>query len=145
MNENLPVARCHNLSFINGWLQKFQSRWNLRSCKSHGESGYFDVEVLNSSLHHLQNTMRSFELRNVFNANLFGNCYRIALDLTIAESLMEGRNKYKTRLIYFACANGDGTDKIPLLCIGKYRMPHVFPRRQSCDWGSTITTIRRPE
>lgn len=68
MNEKLPTARRHHLVFSNGCLQKFQSLWNLRSFKSHGESGDVDVEVYNSRLRHLQNAVRSFELSDVFNA-----------------------------------------------------------------------------
>lgn len=59
----------------------------------------------------------------------------MAPDRAIAERRMEERKKEKTRLTYLACANGDGTEKIPLLFIGKARMSRVFAKNTGQQLG----------
>ena len=47
----------------------------------------------------------------------------MAPDKTIAERPLSGRKKDKTRITYLACANADGSERFPLMVIGKAERP----------------------
>lgn len=48
---------------------------------------------------------------------------------------MAGRKKDKTRLTYLACANADGSEKIPLLCIDRAHKPRPFKKKTGQELG----------
>ncbi len=71
VNAKLPKEKQIYLSFSNGWLEKFKSRWRLRSWKSYGESGSADNEAIALEFPVLQAYLRNFSLRDIFNAYEF--------------------------------------------------------------------------
>lgn len=50
MNNKSPNNRGRHLGFSNGWLQKYQLRWNICLINSHGDSGDVKLGVKESSL-----------------------------------------------------------------------------------------------
>lgn len=133
MNLNLSEYKRIELRFSNGLLQNFQKRNNLR-LMCHGESGDADVVSIERELSHIKNVIAQFTLEDVFNADEFGYCYRQTPERTIATERMQGRKKEKTRLT-LACCNGDGSEKIPLMCIGKAQKPRCFKRKSGAEHG----------
>lgn len=125
-NLLLPPESRIKLNFSNGWLQKFQRRWQLKSWKLHGESGDADNEAMESKLPSIQERLKPYELRDIYNADEFGLFYRMAPDKTIAREQLEGRKKDKKRLSVLACSNADGSHKVPLLIIGNAHKPRFF-------------------
>jgi hypothetical protein len=47
-------------------------------------------------------------------------------DNSLATKQLEGRKQNKERLTLAVCYNVDGSDKLPLLVIGKYKNPRCF-------------------
>jgi hypothetical protein len=49
-------------------------------------------------------------------------------DNSLATKQLEGRKQNKERLMLVVCCNADGSDKLPLLVIGKYENPRCFKK-----------------
>lgn len=126
MNCRLPLSDRIEFHFSNGWLQRFQNRWDFRGIKTHGESGDADNSAIISELPKLQKLLKNYALADIWNADEFGHQYRMAPDRTIAHEVLEGRKKDKTRLTYLACGNADGSETFPLMIIGKALKPRPF-------------------
>ena len=65
-------------------------------------------------------------MNDVWNADEFSLFYQIAPNKTIGLGPIEGKKKQKLRLSVLACCNTDGTEKMPLMLIGKSKRPRVF-------------------
>lgn len=135
MNELLPEERRTKLTFSTGWLCNFQKRCNLQSLKSHGESGDADMTAIERELPRIRQTVKLYNPNDVFNADEFGHFYRLAPDRTIAVERLPGRKKDKVRLTYLACCNATGTEKLPLMCIGKALRPRCFKKKRGQELG----------
>ena len=113
-----------------GWLHRFKKRHNI-SYKALSDERQLAVE---QSVHTqwfedvLKPTLMRYDPRNVFCAAETGLFWRLLPDETIAftsEQCYDGK-KSKERLTVMVCANMDGTEKIPLLTIGKFHNPLCF-------------------
>lgn len=60
-----------------------------------------------------------YSLRDVFNADEFGLYYRRSPNVTIGPARMQGRKRSKDRITFLPCCNSDGTERLPLLVIGR--------------------------
>ena len=135
MNQSLPRHKRTFLHFSNGWLHNFQRRCNLRSLSSHGESGDADHASIDRELPRLRAAISRFEKADVFNADAFGHFYNLAPDRTIAYDRMPGRKKQKVRLTYLGCCNASGSERLPLMCIGKARKLRCFKNKTGTELG----------
>lgn len=114
INKNLPFDGQTSLTFLEkskGWFEKFKKRWNPKSCKSHGESSDADNAAISAELPGLQQKLKNYDSRDIWNADEFGLVYRMAPDRTISQQPLRGRKKDKVRLTYLACANLDRSEK----------------------------------
>jgi hypothetical protein len=50
----------------------------------------------------------------------------LEVDNSLATKQLEGRKQSKERLTLALCCNGDGSDKLPLWVIGKFKNPRCF-------------------
>lgn len=55
-----------------------------------------------------------------------GLFYRMQPDRVLATKQLEGKKKDKERMTVALCTNGDGSDMLPPLVIGKYENPRCF-------------------
>lgn len=133
MNELLPPEKQTNLVFSHGWLYKFQRRCNLQSVKSHGESGDANDAAIEKALPFLKRTIKCFDPSDVFNADEFGHFYFMAPDHTIASERLPGRKKAKVRLSFLTCCKASGTERLPLMVIGKAMKPRCFKKKSGQD------------
>ena len=109
-----------------GWLYKFKNRNSFKRYRLFGESGDVNIEVIISELPKLRETVSEYSINHVFNADEFGLFYKLAPDSSTAPSRISRRKKKKERLTLLACVNGNGTEKIPLLFLGKSKIPKCF-------------------
>ena len=107
-------------------MHNFQRRFYLRFLSSHGESRDADHASIDWELPRLRDAVSRFEKTDVFNADEFGHFYNLAQDGTIANDRMLERKKQKVRLTYLGCDNALGSERLPLMCIGKARKPCCF-------------------
>ncbi len=56
-------------------------------------------------------------------------------DNSLAIKQLEGRKQNKERLMLAVCCNADGSDKLPLLVIGKYENPRCFKNVNRDNFG----------
>ena len=72
--------------------------------------------------------LQHYPPRDMYNADKKGFYFRAVPDGTLSFSTdrLSGRKKAKERVTVLVCANMDGSDKRPLLVIGKSKMPRCF-------------------
>jgi len=63
--------------------------------------------------------------------------FQFQADNSLATKQLEGRKQNKERLTWAFCCNGDGSDKLPLWVIGKYKNPHCFKNVNLGSMGCT--------
>ena len=113
-----------------GWLHRFKKRHNI-SYKAMCDERLSAIE---QSRHTqwlkdvLKPTLIRYDPKNVFCADETALFWRLLPDKTTAfksEQCYDGK-KSKERLTLLVCANMDGTEKMPLLTIGKFDNPRCF-------------------
>ncbi len=65
-----------------------------------------------------------YRLNDLWNADKFGLIYKSTIKSTIGSGRIPWKKKIKHRSTFLAGANGDGTEKLPLLIIGNSHKPH---------------------
>jgi len=134
-NAQLPESERIELKFSNGWLDKFQKRYNFKAYTSHGEDGDADQSAIDEQLPSIKAKISKYSLNDVFNADEFGHYFKMAPTRTIGRGAIPGRKKAKSRITYLACANIDGSEKFPLMIIGRSKRPRVFKKKTGQQLG----------
>lgn len=111
------------------WVDRFKRRYNITSGKIHGEAASVSTKVTQDWLTTVWPALRRrYEDRNIFNGDETGLFYRLTPDRTLkfkGETCAGGKHS-KERITVFICANMDGSEKRPLLVIGKSKTPRCF-------------------
>ncbi len=115
-----------DFSFSSGWLERFKSRYGIKSYRRFGESGSVSMENIENELPRIRSKLDQFQLRDIYNMDETGLFYRLEADHSLATKQLEGRKKDKERITLALCCNGDGSDKVPLWIIGKFANPRCF-------------------
>ena len=66
------IANCmgiDNFRASNGWLDKWKTRYNVAHFRVSGEDGDVDEEVIGSRGERLQDLVKGFELKDIFNCD----------------------------------------------------------------------------
>ncbi len=128
--EELAVKMGHNdFSATDGWLSRWKVRHNIKFKKHHGEKGSADVLKAEEWLsNQLPKLLTEYSLEDVYNADETGLYYRATPDgsLAYAHQSLVGSKKAMDRITVLCCCNATGTDKRPLLVIGKSLQPRCF-------------------
>lgn len=112
-----------------GWLYRWQQRFNIKFKIGHGESGSADVESADRFREtEIPRLMATYSPKDVYNMDETGLLYRETPRGGLARSSdkVVGLKTSKERLTVALCTNMDGTDKRPLLIIGKSKRPNCF-------------------
>ncbi|CAI5719235.1 unnamed protein product [Peronospora effusa] len=102
------------LTYSNGWLYKFNERHGFGGFKAHKGHQTSSEEALSE----LQARVQALEARNVFTMDETGLFYTMFPDRS-------GTRSSKRVTIVLSC-NADGSEKLPLLLIGKAEKPRCF-------------------
>ena len=117
------------LKCSSGWLQQFKERHAIVQKKICGESASVSTETCDLWIEHtLPTLLNGYELKNVFNADELGLFYKLLPNKTLCfknESCHGGKHS-KDRVTVLVGANADGSEKLPLLVIGKSKKPRCF-------------------
>ena len=113
----------------NGRLCRWKTRHGIKFKKAHGERKDADVsgaELWSSTV--LPELLEKYSPCNIYNADETGIYYRAVPDGTLAFSTdkLSSSKKAKERVTALVACNMDGTDKRPLLVIGKSKEPRCF-------------------
>ena len=112
-----------------GWLTSFKGRYNIKLRSIQGEER--DVKTEDVDAWHQTvwtEILQEYEAKDIYNCDESGLFYRILPNRTLAFKGQKcaGGKMSKERISIMFCANMDGSDKVPLLCIGKSQKPRSF-------------------
>ncbi|XP_065282735.2 tigger transposable element-derived protein 4-like [Dermacentor albipictus] len=142
--KRLPVSGCilkekaetlavqmniEDFKFSDGWLRNFKHRNDLKFKKMCGESGAVDSAVIEQYRNgKLQSLLQQFSADNVFNCDETGLFYKMLPERTLAFAgdPCHGGKHSKERLTVLVGSNMSGSEKLPLLVIGKSKNPRCF-------------------
>ena len=113
----------------NGWLSRWKKRHNITFRAVCGENASVDLGVCEEWKETtLKPILQRYSADNVFNANETGLYWRLLPDKThaVKGNTCSGGKKSKERVTLLVCANMNGTEKHPLLVIGKFQRPRCF-------------------
>lgn len=117
-----------NFKASQGWFMKWKERNDVVFKNIHGESGSVDMKSAATWMSSVEDIIKNYEPRNVFNADESGLFYQCLPSSTFAfkgDRCFGGKNS-KQRLSILVGANMDGSEKLPLLMIGKSKQPACF-------------------
>ena len=112
-----------------GWLSRWKDRHNIAYRSVSGESASVNTAICDDWKERtLKPVLRRYDPNDVFNADETGLFWRLLPDKTHAfrGELCTGVRRSKERVTVLVCANMTGTEKCPLLTIGKYKRPRCF-------------------
>ncbi|KAI7951847.1 hypothetical protein MJO28_007531 [Puccinia striiformis f. sp. tritici] len=119
------------LKLSSGWLESFKNRHQLQNFRKHGEAASADITVVESEIIRMQEITKDYNLKNIFNMDKTGLFYSMPLDVGLAFKATHGVKSNKTRLTLALTCNADGSEKKPLLFIGKSKKPRSFKGRMA--------------
>ena len=112
-----------------GWLTRFKERHGIVFKNVCGESASVSRNVVDQWLSDVfPNLVEGYAPDNIFNADETGLFWRLLPDKTMAfkGDKCHGGKKSKERITLMVGANMDGSEKLPLLAIGKFAKPRCF-------------------
>lgn len=114
-----------NFSASNGWLEGFKKRNDISFKKVAGESKSVDLGVCSQWTKDLPNLLEGYDAEDIYNADETALFYKCLPDKTFIfkGEKCHGGKQSKDRLTVLQCVNMIGTDKLPLLIIGKSKRP----------------------
>lgn len=117
-----------NFSASNGWLEGFKRRHDIAFKKAARESKSVDQGVCNHWTEDLPNLLKGYESDDIYNADEIALFFKCLPDktFTFKGEKCHGDKQSKERLTLLQCVNMSGTDKLPLLIIGKSTRPRCF-------------------
>jgi len=111
------------------WLRRLQNRYGIHWRRSYGEDGLVDLESIKEDIQSLRSLIRSYSYTDVYNMDetsfFYNNVLRGSLCINEAPSLKQD----KSRLTLAVCTNATGTNKLPLLFIGKPFKPRWLAQK----------------
>ena len=127
-----------------GWLRRWKARNAIRYRKAHGETKDTDLEGAEKWAETvLPEFLCNYKPEDVYNCNETGLYYRVLPDGTLAarSEVISGGKEAKDRVTILVCANMNGSDKRPLLMIGKSKRPRCFRGVNSLPWSILATAM----
>ena len=112
-----------------GWLDRFKTRHNIVFHDVSGEAAAVDSDVCDAwTTTRLPDLLSAYAPRDVFNADETGIFYRMLPDKTMCfkGDSCHGGKQSKEWITGMVCSNMDGSEKLPLLVIGKFERPRCF-------------------
>ncbi|XP_052699761.1 tigger transposable element-derived protein 4-like [Crassostrea angulata] len=118
-----------------GWLENFKSRQGISFKRVCGEEKSVDTQSTDTVLWNekLPNILQAYTPDNIYNADETGIFYKMLPDKTMEFKDVNCHvgKKNKERITAMVCANMSGTDKVPLLVIGRASNPRCFKHVKS--------------
>lgn len=111
-----------------GWLDGFKDRNNISFKTVCGESASVDMPAVNTWKTDLLQLIEDRPAKDIFNVDETGLFYRCTPDKTLAfkGQRCSGGKHSKERITLLVGANMDGSEKLPLVMIGKSANPRCF-------------------
>ena len=118
----------NNFKASSGWLDGFKERNGISFKTVCGESSSVDQDAANEWKKNIAQIIENTQDKDIFNVDETGLFFKCTPAKTLAfkgEKCSGGKHS-KDRITLLVGANMDGTEKLPLLMIGKSRNPRCF-------------------
>lgn len=122
-----------NFKASTGWLDGFKERNKITFKAVCGESGAVNQQDAGQWKRDLEEMIQDRDPKNIFNVDETGLFFKCTPDKTLAfkNEKCHGGKLSKERVTLLVGANMDGTEKLPLLMIGKSANPRCFKNVKS--------------
>lgn len=117
-----------HMACSDGWLWRFQKRFNISCHVLSGEANKVADEDVNKWLQAFVKVRQSYSENDIFNINETYVFYNLFLDrsLDFKGVKSHGSAKSKEKLTVVLCCNSTGSEKLKIWVIGKYQNPRCF-------------------
>lgn len=112
-----------------GWLDAFKKRHGICKRVLHGEAGSCSVANAQEERVRLRLLLQEFAPEDRYNADETGFFFRQLYSYSLGTRALPGCKLEKTRLTVLVTSNQTGTDKLPLLFIGRAACPRSFKKK----------------
>lgn len=130
--------------FSKGWLHRFKSRHGIKSRRKQGEAASVDPEIVRLGRPAMRKFTDQYALRDVFNMDETSFYYQMEAPRTLSRRKhVSGYKSNKTRLTMAVACNADGSEKLPLLFIGKAQCPRDLKGRDMSELGVEYTNSKK--
>ena len=139
------IAKKMEIEFApsNGWIDRMKKRAGLSYNSIKGENKSVDPQEIEEWKKMLPDLITGYHPKDVFNMDECGLFYNLSPDKTYAYKgeNCHGGKKNKERLTVLLGANMDGSEKLPILVVGKSKKPRCFQNVKSlpCDYENNKT------
>lgn len=119
----------HDVAITMSWICRWKARHSITFKVLQGEGGAVTPDMIHEwSTTTLPRILDRYELEAIYNADEAGLAWRQQTEgtHTFKSTVRKGRKVSKERITMLVAANSDGTDKLPLLIIGKSARPRCF-------------------
>jgi hypothetical protein len=114
------------LALSSGWLDGFKNRHGIRKCKLNGEAGSVNPQTAEAERVRLRPILEKFAPEDHFNVDESSFFFRQLSNYALGSAVMSGKKLDKTQLTILVGTNQTGSEKLPLLFIGKAKKPRCF-------------------
>ena len=117
-----------NFKASNGFLDRFKEREGITGQNVCGEEKSVDQDIVHAWCERLPDICRNYTPRDRYNADETGFFWKATPVQTLSYKgeKCTGGEKSKDRVTAMVACNQDGSDKLPLLVIGKYARPRCL-------------------
>jgi hypothetical protein len=122
-----------NFNASNGWLGRFQERYNITSKSICEESGIVDTSIISRFKSQFVNKLKEYDNKNIFNCDETGLFYRQSQlkTLTMSSNDKACGKLSRERITVLFCCSMKGEKSRPVL-IGNAKKPRCFKNKKSC-------------
>ena len=110
-----------------GWIDRFKERITYKAVCGKAKSVDTRSTEMTDWTGRLSNILRAYSTSDIYNADETGLFFKLMPDKTLEFKSVQcqGGKRSKERLTVMVCANMSGSDKQPLLLIGKFANPRL--------------------
>jgi hypothetical protein len=110
-----------------GWLRHFLARYGIRRRRSHGEAGSVAPTVVETARKEIRRVIGLYHPSNVFNMDEAAYFFKALPSSSICFSTALALKQNKARVTMVVGTNAAGTEKLPLVILGKSKTPRWLP------------------
>ncbi|KAF9223386.1 hypothetical protein BS17DRAFT_796059 [Gyrodon lividus] len=122
------IAKCVRLT-SGGWVPNFCQIYGLKEFRQHGEAGSVNLEAVEKEQEQIRKIYAEYAPEDNLNFN------DAPPDRGIVPKQMLGKKSNKFHITVGFICNATGTEKWPIIYIGKSKQPHYFAKRSPTDHG----------
>lgn len=109
-----------------GWVASFKKAYGIREHRRHGEAGSVDPRDVAQERERIRPIIAQYAPRDCFNGDEGALFAYAPPDRGLSSKRMSGKKISKFRITLLFVCNQDGSEKEPLMFIGRYKKPRCF-------------------